>query len=41
MSVSGVRTAYKESEVDAVAHLVGRKPDGRRTRPPAACAARA
>ncbi|GGP32713.1 hypothetical protein [Streptomyces capoamus] len=35
MSVSGIRTAYKDAEIDTVAHQVGRKPDSRRTRPPA------
>ncbi|MFG3013615.1 hypothetical protein ACGFZB_24790 [Streptomyces cinerochromogenes] len=36
MSVSGIRTAYKDGEVDTVALRVGRKPDSRRFRPPAA-----
>ncbi|MGA5042016.1 hypothetical protein ACPCA8_34030 [Streptomyces capoamus] len=35
MSVSGIRTAYKDAEIDTVAHQVGRKPDSRHTRPPA------
>lgn len=34
MSVSGIRTAYKDSELDAVALRVGRNPNSRRTRPP-------
>lgn len=41
MSVSGIRTAYKDGEIDAVTLQVGRKPDSRRTRPPAAGTARA
>ncbi|MET9448947.1 hypothetical protein [Streptomyces cinerochromogenes] len=36
MSVSGIRTAYKDGEIDTVALRVGRKPDSRRFRPPAA-----
>ncbi|MFI5688214.1 hypothetical protein [Streptomyces sp. NPDC051636] len=40
MSVSGIRTAYKDSELDAVTLQVGRKPDSRRPRPTADKAAR-
>lgn len=36
MSISGVRTAYTGREIDAVARQIGRKPDSRRARPPAA-----
>ncbi|SOD91555.1 hypothetical protein [Streptomyces sp. Ag109_G2-15] len=34
-SVSGIRTAYKDGEADAVTLQVGREPAGRRMRPPA------
>lgn len=40
MSVSGIRTAYRDSELDAVTAQVGRNPDSRRTRPPAVGTAR-
>ncbi|OIJ85074.1 hypothetical protein BIV25_45055 [Streptomyces sp. MUSC 14] len=40
MSLSGIRTAYKDTELEAVALQIDRKPDSRRTRPPAADAAR-
>ncbi|MFF5030111.1 hypothetical protein ACFY2J_38695 [Streptomyces collinus] len=40
MSVSGIRTAYKDSELDAVTVQVGRQPDSRRLRPLAAATTR-
>ncbi|WP_327188220.1 hypothetical protein [Streptomyces sp. NBC_01334] len=36
MTPSGIRTAYTSSEIQTVAHQIGRAPDGRRSRPPAA-----
>ncbi|MFF3489528.1 hypothetical protein ACFYXC_40830 [Streptomyces sp. NPDC002701] len=36
MTPSGIRTAYSSSEIDTVAREIGRQPDSRRARPPAA-----
>lgn len=36
MTPSGIRTAYTGREIDAVAREIGRAPDSRRARPPAA-----
>ncbi|MFF3918538.1 hypothetical protein ACFYZB_34760 [Streptomyces sp. NPDC001852] len=40
MSLSGMRIAYKDAELEAVALQIDREPDSRHTRPPAVDVAR-